>query len=213
MNNKLIIFGAGSGLGLEVYKEISKNKKFFSDVFIFSRKNTLELNADHFFQADFSKKEQWPIITEKVKILEATHFWYFAGGGPYGFFHEKKWVSHEWAINVNFLFPMFLSHALLNNSNVLKQLIFVGSAIAENQTDPQALSYSAAKHGLMGLVLNLINDYNNLDVRLFSPGYMNTSMLPANSVPVKNGQALDPADVAIQFINWTGQSEPKHFIV
>jgi hypothetical protein len=38
------------------------------------------------------------------------------------------------------------------------------------------------------------------EVRLFSPGYMQTDLLPANSQPRQNGEAENPLDVAKKLI-------------
>lgn len=224
MEQRLVILGAGSGLGLEVYKIAVKT---FSETFIVSRKNSAHLDEAHFYQADFSKREQWASICTKISEWNPSHVWYFAGGGPYGVYHEKKWSSHEWAFAVNFLFPAYLSHYLLSCTaedslvdlalqnrakSQLQQLIFTGSKIAENQPDKGATSYSSGKHALRGLVVNLFNEYSNIDIRLFSPGYMATPLLPENSEPRLQGLALDPSDVAIQFINWARKNAPKHLI-
>lgn len=224
MKQRLVILGAGSGLGLEIYKIAVKD---FSEVFVISRKNSVNLDEEHFYQADFSKRDQWNLVCAKISEWNPTHVWYFAGGGPYGVYHEKKWSSHEWTFAVNFLFPAYLSHYLLagaaehsivdpalqNRAKLqLQQLIFTGSKIAENQPDKGATSYSSSKHALKGFVNNLSNEYNKIDIRLFSPGYMKTPLLPEHSEPRLQGLALDPSDVAIQFINWSRKNAPKHLI-
>lgn len=165
-----------------------------------SRKNPLQSGME-FHSCDFSARSQWDRIVDEVQEFQPQRLIYVAGGGPFGMFHQKAWGAHEWAFHVNFLFPAFLAHALLQKPGI-QQMIFIGSAIAESTVDPRAASYSASKHALKGLVSNLSNEYKNLDIRLFSPGYMQTGMLPANSEPVKKGLARDPGQVAIEIINW-----------
>ncbi|MBK7960771.1 MAG: hypothetical protein IPK04_05925 [Bdellovibrionales bacterium] len=74
-----------------------------------------------------------------------------------------------------------------------KQGIFIGSQIAERNPDINAASYTAAKHALLGIISTLQKEALEgkdtkkaslaHDLRLFSPGYMNTSLLPPTAWP------------------------------
>ena len=198
---KVAILGASRGLGLAISNRLS-NASEKNTVFNFSRKL-----SSH----DFSKQEHWEQIIKSIFGVSPDRIFYVAGGGPYGFFEEKKWQDHEWSFKVNFLFPAFLMHSLLNDKSTLKQIIFVGSDIAESKPDPMAASYCAGKHALRGLITSVQQELlsfnrtkgKNIDLRLFSPGYMNTSMLPKNARPRHSDQKIhEPDDVAQSLIDW-----------
>lgn len=136
---------------------------------------------------------------------------YCAGGGPFGPFEQHEWHSHEWAYRLNLLFPSRLLHAVLNligsdKLNSSLQLIFIGSSIAEAHPDPGASSYSSSKHGLYGLLRSVREELKNssqLDLRLFSPGYMDTSLLPKNSRPRHDGSKIAPVEkIADDLLLW-----------
>ena len=105
-----------------------------------------------------------------------------AGGGPHGKFQSKEFKDHLWAYKLNLLFPAELIHWSLRNLS-LKQFVLVGSSVAESNADPLASSYSSAKHGLKGLVSSINAEGCDFDLRLFSPPYMDTDLLPNNSQP------------------------------
>lgn len=93
------------------------------------------------YVADFSREENGPAIFERIRSFKADRLFYFAGGGPFGEFEKKNWKDHQWAYQVNFLFPAYLLHQLWQKSSV-QQFVFVGSAIAESSADPRASSYA-----------------------------------------------------------------------
>ena len=92
-------------------------------------------------------------------------------------------------------------HALVSAKAPIPQVILVGSSVAESAADPKAASYCAAKHALRGLFLSLREEYPDWDLRLFSPGYMDTDMLPPHALVRKKG-VHDPARVASDLWSW-----------
>lgn len=155
-------------------------------------------------QADFSQEDQWPQIVETLIAHQVQRIFYFAGGGPYGHFPESKWSAQVWSHRVSFLFPAFLIHAGLKH---FQQIIVAGSSIAGNSADPGAAMYAAAKHGLRGLIgsvqLENKSQQQSFDLRLFSPGYMDTGLLPKNAWPrvrpPEGMRIFQPQDVAQLF--------------
>ena len=140
----------------------------------------------------------------EIKNFKPTQIIYCAGGGPYGPFHKKKWSDHWWSLATTFLYPAELLHHLLScfeNWPNLQQVTFVGSAVAESEPDPLAASYAAAKHALKGLITTIQKE-NRLrpKILLFSPGYMQTDLLPATSWPKQQGLAQKAGDVAKELI-------------
>lgn len=103
---------------------------------------------------------------------------YVAGGGPHGNFFKKAWRDHLWAWQVSFLSIARLLFLIPKSILSIKRVVIVGSAIAESQGDPGAASYSAAKHALRGLVDSIVKEESSVEVKLFSPGYMDTDLLP-----------------------------------
>lgn len=156
---------------------------------------------------DFSKLPIDGAFLQDLENFQATDLIYFAGGGPFGSFADKKWNDHQWALNTTFLYPAQLMHQILSQKKTkwpdLRNLVVIGSAIAESKPDPKAASYAAAKHALKGLIdtvqfeLDLVQ---GLRVHLFSPGYMQTDLLPAHSEPRQKQLAENPLDVAKKLI-------------
>jgi short-subunit dehydrogenase len=93
-------------------------------------------------------------------------------------------------------------HFCLNLPSV-QQIVVVGSSIAESQPDPGAVSYAAGKHGLKGCISSLQGEVRK-DVRLFSPGYMSTDMLPPQAqARLEQTASIDSAErVAKLFVEW-----------
>ncbi|PIS11186.1 MAG: hypothetical protein COT73_05330 [Bdellovibrio sp. CG10_big_fil_rev_8_21_14_0_10_47_8] len=155
---------------------------------------------------DFADRTRWADLAQLIGQEKPTRLFYFAGGGPFGNFSEKKWTAHEWAMDVTFHCPSFLLHHLMADKD-LRQITMIGSAVAESSSDEGAASYCAAKHALKGLVTSLQVELKKadspLDLRLFSPGYMDTDLLPKNAWPRQRaGLVKDPAEQALQLSNW-----------
>ena len=200
--NRIAILGSSKGLGYQTYRLLHRQYPD-ADFLCVSRKiQQVELyDRTQILTADFSKSPVDPNIFETIRNFQPTDLIYCAGGGPYGFFQDKKISDHEWAMNVNVMFPMAL---IKNLSDIhMRQMIFIGSSIAENQPDPKAASYCAAKHALRGLITTLqVENSLPFKVRLFSPGYMQTDLLPANSPPRQQGLARPAIEVAEELINF-----------
>jgi short-subunit dehydrogenase len=204
-----VLLGATSGLGKAFYDLILPKSEAVLSI---SRKAKLKSPPDEkviCLQADFSKTEQWDLIYQKISEFNPEKVVYFAAGGPFGFYDQKKFSDHQWAWRVSFEFPAFLLHRFLQEklNPSLRHICFIGSEIAENKPDPKAASYAAAKHALRGL-LNSVNAEMKLieygrkyppEILLFSPGYMDTPMLPQQAWPrAEKGLVSRPDAVALQ---------------
>lgn len=194
--HKYILLGASRGLGHATYLGLQK-KYPAAEFLLVSRR------IENGFRCDFSKPENLPVLLTEIEKFNPTHIVYLAAGGPYGNFHEKKWNDHLWSLQVSFLFPAQLLHSLMQKPPVnLKKFVCVGSAIAENKADPQAASYCAAKHALRGLVSTVqAENKSPFKVDLFSPGYIETDLLPAQSWPRQQGLAASAENVASELID------------
>lgn len=185
-NERVLILGGSRGLGKALVDYFQSNQISVESI---SRKSV------HSF--DFSKSESWPDVVAKIRSLQPTRIFYCAAGGPYGDFQRFEWKDHAWCLRVSFEFPAYLIHQLLRSElESLKQVVVIGSSIAENQADPGAAMYCAAKHGLRGLILTLQKQDLAFDLRLLSPGYMNTDLLPLGTKPRNQEQSVDPAIIA-----------------
>ena len=194
--DRVAVLGASRGLGLEVFN-IAKQKLGAEQVQGFAR--TMGANG-HI--ADLSKVEAQDFVIQRLKAFSPTKIFYCAGGGPFGKYENKQWKDHLWTFQVNFLFPARVLHWVLAESPV-KQFVCVGSAIAESSPDPNAASYAASKHALRGLISSVIAESPEKDVRLFSPGYMDTPLLPPNAWPRHSGRPLAlAAEVAQRLWQW-----------
>lgn len=202
--HKFILLGASRGLGWATYQGLSK-KYPSSEFLLISRKisdDTLQNSKASVMRYDFSKELTSEFFTQ-ISNFKPTTIIYFAAGGPYGNFQDKKWTDHQWALNVSFLFPAQLLHALLQKApETLQKFLVVGSAIAENKPDPMAASYCAAKHALRGLISTVKEENKSaFKIELFSPGYIETDLLPAQSWPRQQGLAASAENVAAQLID------------
>lgn len=198
-SHKFILLGASRGLGWATYQALAK--KYPAAEFLLVSRKMAEGNYQS-FKFDFAKELTSEFLTKLVDFKPTTII-YFAAGGPYGNFQEKKWADHQWALQVSFLFPTQLLHSLMREPvSSLKKFVAVGSAIAENKPDPGAASYCAAKHALKGLVTTLqVENRSPFDIQLFSPGYIETDLLPAQSWPRQQGLAQSAENVANQLID------------
>ncbi len=202
--NRVLILGASRGLGAALVKVASDEG---AQVFGVSRKEPLltkmraELANFDYMVADFTRPEDQTRVLELLDEKNFHRVFYIAGGGPYGKFGEMKWSAHEWTWDLNFHFPARLLHHLSRQPSP-PQMILVGSSVAESEPDPLAASYCAAKHALKGLYSTLCVEMPMWDLRLFSPGYMDTEMIPRNAAPRKQG-VYDPVHVARDLWLWS----------
>jgi short-subunit dehydrogenase len=197
-SESILVLGGSRGLGLAICEQL---KLLGMDTKSLSRKSELSF--------DFSKPEIWNAIFLKIQSLKPTRVIYCAGGGPYGSYQKFEWKDHQWAYRANFECPAFLLHQILQKTWAdLRQVAVIGSNIAESNPDPGAAAYCAGKHALKGLITTLQKEELSFDLRLLSPGYMQTGLLPEGSWPRKSGKARLPADIAQQMIQ--SISDPQH---
>ena len=204
------LIGSSRGLGRAVFEEALARDPS-RDFFLAARKiqllEGLKAKGENVKVAaiDLSRADERSKLWQLLGQVQAERIFYFAGGGPFGFFESKALRDHRWALETSFLAPMELLHHVLQDYKSLKQVVVVGSAIAEDQADPKAASYSAAKHALLGLMKSLWAEQKlrspQVDLRLFSPGYMDTELLPAGATP-RQGRLDSPRDVACQLLDW-----------
>ena len=111
-----------------------------------------------------------------------------------------------WCLQSTFLYPAELLHYIMSHKALwsnLNKVVLVGSSVAEDKADPMASSYSAAKHALKGLVDSINAEQKpSPQLLLFSPPYMQTDLLPANSHPRLNDRAENPEVVAQRLIEY-----------
>jgi len=187
-NERILVLGGSRGLGKAFVDHFQSQNIFVKSM---SRKSEI--------QTDFSKIETWSDIISQIQHFEPSRIFYCAAGGPYGEFQKFDWKDHAWSFKVSFEFPAYLIHSILKKPiPSLKQICVIGSSIAESQPDPGAAAYCAAKHALKGLVTTLQKEGSSqtLDLRLLSPGYMDTDLLPLGSEPRRQGNSKDPKIIA-----------------
>ena len=205
------LLGASRGLGKTFLKLIDRKQNLEKLLFI-SRKEALmkalskELQTPHLYEVcDLSQNA--PL--ETLKRFSPHKIFYFAGGGPFGPFSKKEFKDHMWAWHVNFLTPAKILHHFLETD--LQQMVILGSHVAETGGDLYSASYTSAKKALLCLCESIMKEKPKLDLRVYSPSYMNTDLLPKNSKPRKDRQPLlEPEDVALDLLRWSLTEKKKH---
>lgn len=209
---RIAVLGSSRGLG-RAFIKVGNDLFPGAEVLAVARKRELleEVAAEssnlsvEVLQADFASSEGQNKTLAALKEFRPERIFYFAGGGPFGAFGAKGWKDHQWAFEVSFLFPARLVHEVLQwpEDRRPHQLVWIGSAIAEEKADPMGTSYAASKHALLGLHRSLTAEGSSIDLRLFSPTYMDTEMLPSNSYPRRMGLKLvSPEDAARALWDW-----------
>lgn len=161
---------------------------------------------DSWLSVDLSCEQNVENFLVAAKDSLFHRFIYFAGGGPFGKFEKKAWKDHRWAWSVTFLSAARFFHAFLRMPH-FRQGVAIGSQVAENHGDAGAASYAAAKHALRGLLLTLQMESGDKDLRLFSPSYMNTNLLPPAAWPRQAGLKVhEPSRVAHDLALWMQDS-------
>ena len=155
------------------------------------------------FACDFSREDGQIQALHQLELFLPERIFYFAGGGPYGAFEKKAWKDHVWAWTVTFLFAARVVHWAMQHN--IEQVVLIGSAISESSGDPRAASYSSAKHALLGLIRSIHLENPAFDLRVFSPGYMDTDLLPANAIPRDTKEVASPEEVAEVLWKWSNQ--------
>ncbi|MGZ5280507.1 MAG: SDR family NAD(P)-dependent oxidoreductase, partial [Pseudobdellovibrionaceae bacterium] len=196
-----VLLGASRGFGLSFLQKAASENILIHN---FSRKPAEAIGSVENHAFDFSNEERWEELSKQIQALAPERIFYFAGGGPFGNYQAKNWKDHQWALRVTFELPAFLLHQCLRNPKELKQFVVIGSSVAESYADPQASSYSSAKHAIKGLVTSVQAEQKAaFDLRLFSPGYMDTELLPANAWPRQQaGLVKSPAEMAEMLWAW-----------
>ena len=168
-------------------------------------------NLVEYFACDFSSEAGQIQAFHQLELFHPQRIFYFAGGGPYGAFEKKSWKDHVWAWTVTFVFAARVVHWAMQHE--VEQVVLIGSAISEAQGDPRAASYSSAKHGLLGLVRSIHLENPAFDLRVFSPGYMDTDLLPAHAPPRHSEEMKSPEEVVEVLWKWVNEeSQTYHYV-
>jgi NAD(P)-dependent dehydrogenase (short-subunit alcohol dehydrogenase family) len=200
-HSRIAVIGASRGLGAAVVRKL---RVINSEARILKFSRTPPEDIADWVKADISHPEDQRMVVAKLLEWKPSLVICTLGGGPYGYFGGKNWESHLWGFQVSLLFPARLLHMAMQSevSGFLRQMVVVGSSVAEDQPDAKAASYASAKHGLFGLWRTLrAEPQNGLDLRLYSPGYMDTTMIPAGSL-VRHRTLWNPQAVADDLIQW-----------
>lgn len=199
---KVAVIGASRGLGASVSGYIKKTYPDAQVLGVSRRPPRAEAMIDgiEWFFSDISLGPDQDKLFEQLSLFAPQRIICTVGGGPYGQYEKKNWVDHHWALIVSLMFPARLLHWSLKQ-DFIEQVTIVGSSVAEDAADPRAASYSAGKHGLRGLHRTLVQESPRVDLRLYSPGYMDTGMVPKGA-EVRKQKIWDPMDVAKDMVDW-----------
>lgn len=200
---KVAIIGASRGLGACLARSIPHSCKILAMARSGERLKKLQQETGaHIEIATLDVTKDLESLLSLLRDFEPTRVFYLSGGGPFGEFHKKAWKDHMWAWEVTFLAAARTVHALLNAGGKMPQIVLCGSSVAENKGDAKAASYASAKHALRGLYESLRLENPQLDVRLFSPGYLDTELLPKGA-EVRYKGVWNPEMVAQKLWDWS----------
>ena len=215
-NTKEVVcfLGCSRGLGRAVALEYTTQRPLGKCVLVARNQDSLNSLASQIpgthevFPFDLSSEKKLPRLTGALEFHEVEKIFYFAAGGPHGPFESKSWASHIWSLQVSFLTPTWLLHHFCRHPSPLKQFVVVGSAISESQPNPLSASYTSAKHALKGLIGSLQGEKKEgqggfLDLRIFSPGYIDTDLIPPKAPIRQNPENLwNKEALASLFVQW-----------
>jgi short-subunit dehydrogenase len=221
MYRNVLIVGGSRGLGQALARHLRDHLETVEHLTVVSRKPTAlptDAGRGTCYYMDMSRAEDQDrlcaLISEQLYDLVV----YCAGGGPHGPYATKDWKDHAWSLQVGLLAPMKLVSVWLKarQPGSAGRFIIVGSRIAEQSPDPGAASYAAGKHGIMGFVSSLQAELeeNQNKVWLFSPGYMDTDLLPKTAKVRHDGSKLMNAETAAQAcLRWIKKDGPWHRVL
>jgi short-subunit dehydrogenase len=198
VTERIAILGASRGIG----RAIARGLEDRAELLLVSRRwEASGAGRSKKISLDLTREDHWSILENELATFRPSRIFYVAGGGPHGLFAEREFKDHLWAMNLNLLTPLRLLHWALRAC--VPQLIFFGSAVAEQKPDPLAASYASAKHGLLGLIESARAEGTGpTDLRLYSPGYTATDLLPPPAREKLPSRVLSPEEVAEDFIPW-----------
>jgi short-subunit dehydrogenase len=210
---RIAILGASRGLGRALCQQWATPE---NSIWAVSRRID-SLSPESFASAgafrassvDLSRSSDLEIWLPGLLDWEPHTVVYVAGGGAFGPFEMKDFKDHIWAWQVSFLSAARVCHSLMR-SDRSPQLLLIGSAVAETQGDPHAASYSAAKHALVGLCRSLWLEKPQWDLRLYSPSYMDTDLLPPRARPRSDGSLISSPGAVAEFIVQSASDPAQH---
>ena len=200
-SHKLLVMARKRELLSELKDELDEARKDMSE------KNSLV----EYFACDFAREDGQIQALDQLELFHPERIFYFAGGGPYGIFEKKAWKDHVWAWTVTFLFAARVVHWAMQQG--VGQVVLIGSAISESTGDPGAASYSSAKHALLGLVRSIHLENPTFDLRVFSPGYMDTDLLPAHATPRYTEEIVSPEEAGQVLWKWSQHDAANKHLV
>jgi len=233
MFDRVLIVGASRGLGRAVALYLGTHLEKIHAVHLMGRKmDALEATRAAMFQgdslgariglagtpvhvqsSDLSTPNGQDALCDLIEREGFDLVIFTAGGGPHGEYVEKDWKDHKWALEVNLISPLRAVHVWLRarHRSRLGRFVVVGSRIAEDGPDPLASTYAASKHGLVGFVSSIRDEdrENENKVWLFSPGYMDTEMLPPTAKVRHDGvsKIMSVETAAQTLLRWVKNKE------
>jgi len=195
-HQKSLILGGSKGLGCSISGCLPNSKSL-------SRSSSVE-------SVDLSQPASIALVEKHLLSFGPDLVFYVAGGGVYGEYFSKPMHSHRWTFEVNFFRPTQIAD-LLKKSGFKGKFIYIGSAIAERSESLKCISYSYSKKLAVKTLLSLSEE--DLKVRVFSPPYMDTDLLPKNSWPrLESPQlVLNTQVVAAELLKWLAEDSSKDF--
>ncbi len=206
MNNRILITGASSGIGLALAKlTLHSDYEVVGIARNFDEENNFGLQE---VELDLSKIKQLPEQLKENELLNLDFDTLVlnAGIGRFGGLEQFSHTQIEELINTNLVSNLFLLKHYLPRfkQQGAKDIVLLGSESAI-QGAKQGAVYCASKFAIRGLAQSLRADCANNDIRviLINPGSVDTNFFDELNFTPQGGEefALSPESVATAILD------------
>ncbi len=202
-NKKILIFGSGSDIAIELIKLLEKNNTIIK---ISSKKNS-NFNNDNNreFYSTFQNYETVDNIIKKIDEIDLVIIF----NGMLKSSKEKKFEKERELNNINFLYPTYIISKIIDKFENKKIHIAAISSVAGERGRFKNTAYGSNKAALTNYLSSIRQKYSNIDVTTIILGTVKTKM----TKEIKQPKFLidDPNDVARMIFK--GLSKKKEIII
>ena len=174
----IILTGGSTGIGVEILKKISKNKK--DNILVLSRSmGEINLPNVKWISVDLSKEKELNKIRQEIINFKCDILINNAGSGKVSDLEDLDFESMNSECILNLIAPITLTSLVASNmkKNNFGRIINI-SSISGVRGTPYLFTYSATKAGLINFTQSSAEYFKgyNITVNAICPGGINTKM-------------------------------------